>query len=117
MSHNTLLSAGTLKGTQVVNPEGVDIGSIEELMIDIDTGFVAYAVLSFGGILGIGDKYFAIPWRAFEIDTEEEKFILDVDKEKLQKADGFDKNDWPDMSDLEWRAKLYDYYGTAPYWS
>lgn len=117
MKQTQVLSAGTLKGTKVVNTKGEDIGSIEELMIDLDSGFLAYAVLSFGGIMGIGDKLFAIPWAAMTIDTKDKKFVLDVDKERLEKGEGFDKNDWPNMSDLEWRARMYEYYGTVPYWS
>jgi len=85
-------------------------------MIDIASGRVAYAVLSFGGFLGMGDKLFAIPWSSLAIDTVEKRFILNVDKSLLERAPGFDKNNWPDMADRTWGAGVYSYYGTKPYW-
>jgi sporulation protein YlmC with PRC-barrel domain len=112
-----VLSASTLKGDRVVNRQGEDLGKIEDLMIDLDRGRIAYAVLSFGGILGLGDKLFAIPWEALSVDTVEKRFILAISKELLDKAPGFDKNHWPDMADPAWGAQLYTYYGYRPYWS
>lgn len=94
-----LMSAGTIKEDSVKNLEDKDIGSIEELMINPETGKVEYAVLSFGGFLGIGDKYFAIPWEAMDIDRENKVLRLDVTKEHLENAPGFDKDNWPDFSD------------------
>ena len=84
----------------MVNYKGEDLGKIEEIMIDLDRGRVAYAVLSFGGFFGVGDKLFAIPWQAFSVDTTKKQLILNADKERLEKAPGFDKNNWPDMGDL-----------------
>jgi sporulation protein YlmC with PRC-barrel domain len=111
-----VLSASTLKGDKVVNHQGEDLGKIEELMIDLDRGRIAYAVLSFGGFLGVGDKLFAIPWQAFGVDTIEKRLVLNTDKELLKKAPGFDKSNWPDMADSAWGSKLYGYYGYKPYW-
>lgn len=111
-----VLSASTLKGDKVVNQQGEDLGKIEELMIDVDRGRVAYAVLSFGGFLGMGDKLFAIPWQAFAVDTAEKRLVLNADKELLKKATGFDKDNWPNMADPAWGTKLYGYYGYKPYW-
>ena len=71
-----VLSASALKGDKVVNRQGEDLGKIEELMIDLDRGRIAYAVLSFGGFLGMGDKLFAIPWQAFGVDTAEKRLVL-----------------------------------------
>lgn len=107
-----VLSASTLKGDSVVNANDESLGTIEELMIDLDKGCIAYAVLSFGGFLGMGDKLFAVPWSAFTIDTFEKKFVLDVKKEKLEQAPGFDKNDWPNMADQAWGTKINAYYGS-----
>ncbi len=112
----TLLSAGTIKNTAVENPMGEHLGKIEELMIDLATGRIAYAVLSFGGFLGMGDKLFAIPWDALKVDTTKEKVILDVDKEVLKYAPGFDKDNWPDTSEHAWLVDVFDYYGYRPYW-
>ena len=105
-----------LIGNKVVNLRNEDLGRIEELMIDTDSGRIAYAVLSFGGFLGLGDKLFAIPWSALTLDLAEEKFILNVSKDLLEQAPGFDKRDWPDMSDPAWGAEIYTYYGYKPYW-
>jgi sporulation protein YlmC with PRC-barrel domain len=111
-----VLSAKTLAGDRVVNNRGEDLGKIEDLMIDLEAGRVAYAVLSFGGFLGVGDKLFAIPWGALRVDEAEKQFILNVDKELLKQAPGFDKNNWPDMTDPAWGAQLYGYYGYKPFW-
>ena len=111
-----VLSASTLKGDKVVNKQGEDLGKLEELMIDLDRGRIAYAVLSFGGFLGMGDKLFAIPWQAFGVDTVEKRLVLNADKELLKKAPGFDKSKWPNMADPTWGTNLYKYYGYKPYW-
>lgn len=111
-----VLAADTLTGDKVVNRQKEDLGSIEHLMIDVETGRVAYAVLSFGGFMGMGDKLFAIPWSALAIDTGEKQFILDVDKTSLEHAPGFDKAHWPDMANRDWGTELNKYYGAKPYW-
>ena len=111
-----VLSASTLKGDKVVNNQGEDLGKLEELMIDLDRGRIAYAVLSFGGFLGMGDKLFAIPWQAFGVDTVEKRLVLNADKELLKKAPGFDKSKWPNMAAPTWATTLYGYYGYKPYW-
>jgi sporulation protein YlmC with PRC-barrel domain len=111
-----VLSASTLKGDKVVNHQGEDLGKIEELMVDLDHGRIAYAVLSFGGFLGMGDKLFAIPWQAFSVDTVQKRLILNAKKELLEKATGFDKSNWPNMADPAWGSTLYQYYGYKPYW-
>lgn len=110
------LSATSLNGTDVVNQQGKDVGHIEDMMIDLDTGRVQYAVLSFGGILGIGDKLFAVPFESFTIDTNNERFILDVDKDRLKDAPGFDKDNWPETSNREFQSTVYTFYDVDPYW-
>jgi sporulation protein YlmC with PRC-barrel domain len=111
-----VLSASTLKGDSVRNSAGEDLGKIDQIMIDIPTGQVAYAVLSFGGVLGIGDKLFAVPWSSLTVDEDEQCFILDVDKQTLETAPGFDKDNWPDMADAAWGESIYTHYGATPYW-
>lgn len=111
-----VLSASSLSGDEVYNLKEEKIGKIEEIMIDVQEGVVAYCVLSFGGLMGMGDKLFAIPWSAFSIDEENKRFILDVSKDTLKNAEGFDKNDWPDLSDLDWQSRNYSYYNVSPYW-
>ena len=75
-----LMGAETLIGSDVYNKKGEDLGDIKEIMLDMRTGRVAYAVLSFGGFLGMGGKLFAVPWTALVLDTENKRFALDVDK-------------------------------------
>lgn len=116
MNEPKVLSADTLTGDKVVNPQKENLGKIEHLMIDLANGRIAYAVLSFGGFLGMGDKLFAIPWSALTVDTVEKQFILNVDKEVLKRAPGFDKDDWPNMADRSWGTKVFTYYGAKPYW-
>ena len=111
-----VLSAGTLAGDRVKNAAGDDLGNIEEIMIDLESGRVAYAVLSFGGFLGIGDKLFAVPWEALILNLENHEFLLNVDKNVLQDAPGFDKDDWPNMADATWGIAIHGHYGHKPYW-
>src|SRR6185436_927206 len=97
-----VMAGDTLTGDKVVNRQRETLGTIEHLMIDVEKGRIAYAVLSFGGFLGMGDKLFAIPWGALTIDTQEKQLILDVDKALLERAPGFDKAHWPNMGDRTW---------------
>lgn len=111
-----ILSASTLIGDKVSNSAGEDLGKIEEIMIDVNRGRIAYAVLSFGGFLGIGDKYFAIPWEMLSLNSEKKKFYLDIPKEKLKNAPGFDKDNWPRTPDKNYLSDVYNYYGIKSYW-
>jgi len=111
-----VLSADSLTGTRVENPHGEHLGSLKALMIDLESGRIAYAVLDFGGFLGMGNKLFAMPWRGFTINTAREIIILDVSKERLENAEGFDQNNWPDMSDPDFASRIYTHYGHEPYW-
>ncbi|HVW64904.1 MAG TPA: PRC-barrel domain-containing protein [Nitrosospira sp.] len=110
-----LMGADTLLGDDVYNHKGEDLGDIKEIMLDTKSGSVAYAVLSFGGIAGIGEKLFAVPWRALKLDTANKRFALNVDKERLESAPGFDKDDWPDMADPTWQESVHSYYGVKSY--
>ena len=110
-----LMGADTLIGDDVYNLKDEDLGDIKEIMLDINSGRIAYAVLSFGGFLGIADKLFAVPWSALRLDTANKRFLLDVDKERLESAPGFNKDDWPDMADATWQNTINSYYGTKSY--
>lgn len=112
-----IMAADTLEGDDVVNYQGDDLGKIKDIMIDVAAGRVAYAVLSSGGFLGIGDKYFAIPWSALTLDADHKRFVLNVDKERLKNAPGFDKDHWPTMADLTWATEVHRYYGQPAYWT
>lgn len=112
-----VLSSSSITGDKVANMQGENLGDIKDLMIDLSTGKVAYAVLDFGGFLGIGNKLFAVPFNALEVCPESRCFKLNVSREQLEKQDGFDQNNWPDMADQTWGHKLHSDYNVEPYWS
>jgi len=97
-----LMGADTLIGNDVYNQADEDLGDIKEIMLDMESGKIAYAVLSYGGVLGIGEKLFAVPWGALTLDTKNKRFILNVEKDKLENAPGFDKDKWPDSAHPSW---------------
>lgn len=122
-----IVLASKIIGETVYNRQYEDLGKIHELVIAAKEGYIAYAVLSFGGFMGMGNKLFAIPWKAFEFVKPEhalleiaepgDKLMLNVDKEKLKAAPGFDQDaKWPDFADRTWGNSIYNYYGYATYW-
>lgn len=113
---NSPVKASSIIGTDVVNPKGDNLGDVKEVVIDPHTGRVAYAVVSFGGFLSMGEKLFAIPFSALDYDAEKNEYVLDVSKERLEAAPGFDADHWPAMSDEKWNRDVYKYYQRPPYW-
>ena len=112
-SASRVLSASSLARDDVYNPKGEKLGSIKELMMDIDSGKVCYAVLSFGGFLSVGEKLFAVPWSALTVDTQNKRLVMDTDEDRLKNAPGFDTNNWPNMADATWEKSVHTYYGTT----
>jgi sporulation protein YlmC with PRC-barrel domain len=112
----TTLSAKSLIGARIENLKGDNLGKIEDLVIEPIEGRVGYAVLSFGGFLGMGEKLFAVPLQAMKTSSEDRTFILDVDKERLKNAPSFDRDRWPDMNDRAFGSTVYTFYGYQPYW-
>ncbi len=112
-----VMAADTLEGDRVVNEQNENLGTIQDIMIDVQRGCVAYAVMSSGGFLGVGDKLFALPWNALTLDADRKCFVLDAPKERLQRAPGFDKDHWPSMADGAWASHVHDFYGVRPYWT
>ncbi|GAB3410413.1 PRC-barrel domain-containing protein [Massilia agilis] len=110
-----LMGADTLIGDDVVNGSDESLGDIKEIMLDMGSGQVAYAVLAFGGFLGMGEKLFAVPWQALHLDTVNKRFVLNIDKERLKTAPGFNPDAWPDMSDITWANQIHSFYGTDPH--
>jgi sporulation protein YlmC with PRC-barrel domain/Cu/Ag efflux protein CusF len=120
------VNVGAYRGTKLIgadveNPQGEDLGDIEDIVVDPQTGRLQYAVLSFGGFLGLGEKYFAIPWEALKREAgqklgDTERYVLNVDRERLKNAPGFDKNNWPNMADRSWAETIYTFYDVTPYW-
>jgi len=119
MSDN-LYRASKLIGAEVENPQGKNLGDIKDVVLD-SQGHVRYAVLAFGGFLGMGEKYFAVPWAALkpvagQQPGDRDRYVLDIDQERLKNAPGFDKNNWPNMADRQWAEQLHAFYGVSPYW-
>lgn len=113
---NSPVKASNIIGTGVVNPKGDNLGDIKEVVIDPQTGKVAYAVVSFGGFLGLGEKLFAIPFSSFKYNAAENQYVLAISKERLETAPGFDPDKWPSMAEEKWNRDVYAYYERAPYW-
>lgn len=103
--------ASKIIGTDVRNRQGQKIGDIKDVVLDTN-GQIAYTVVSTGGFLGMGDRMHAIPWTALQKDGENNYFVLDIDKERLKKAPGFDSKHWPNMADERWNADTRGYYST-----
>ena len=103
-----VLTASILKGDKVTNAKGQDLGTVEEIMLDLEKGRIAYVVLSFGRVNWMpNDKLFAVPWGALTISFHDKKFILNVSQETLKSAPGFDRNKWPEVADFGWLAKEF----------
>jgi sporulation protein YlmC with PRC-barrel domain len=111
-----VMAAATLDGNKVLSSDGDDVGKVKDIMLDLRSGRIAYAVLSSGGFLGIGDKLLAIPWHALTLDTERKCFQLATSSERIKNAPGFDKDHWPSMADQTWATSVHQYYGSEPYW-
>ncbi|TGC10711.1 hemerythrin domain-containing protein [Methanolobus halotolerans] len=114
MAVPNILSASSINGDKIVNNKGEDLGDIKDVMIDLESGSIAYVVLSFGGILGIGDKLFGVPAETLHKKPDEHAFILNVDKDRLENAPGFDKDNWPGTHGVdhqEYIRNIYSHYG------
>ncbi len=111
-----LIAASKVQGTDVYNSAGESLGAIHDVMIDKTSGHVAYAILSFGGFLGIGDKYHPLPWSLLRYDTEMAGYVVNLDKSQLEGAPAYDTDDEPNWGDRTYEGKIHDYYGVGPYW-
>jgi sporulation protein YlmC with PRC-barrel domain len=107
-----LMGAHTLLGDHVHNLQNEHLGVIKELMVDMRSGTIAYAVMSTSRFLGLGEKLFAVPWQALTLDPGHKRFTMNVSKERLASAPGFDTDHWPDMADRSWMGEVHAYYGT-----
>ena len=111
------LSSSSITGDKIKNKANEELGSIHDLMIDCNSGKVAYAVMTSGGFLGMGNKLFAIPFTALQCDRQNQCFVLDASKEKFEEADGFDKDNWPDMANMQWAETTHSRFEAKPYWA
>jgi hypothetical protein len=113
---SSLISSDKVEDTTVLNRRGEKLGSIHSVMIDKISGKVAYAVMSFGGFLGIGDRYHPLPWHVLTYDTGQGGYVVDLDRSKLEGAPTYGTSETPDWSDRRWGQRVHDYYGARPYW-
>ncbi len=111
-----LIASDKVEGTSVRNRAGESVGTIERVMIDKRSGKVAYAVLSFGGFLGIGSRYHALPWSMLAYDTSQDAYVVDLDRRLLEGAPSYDAATEPNWDDQSWGRQVHDYYGVTPYW-
>ncbi|WP_176039481.1 PRC-barrel domain-containing protein [Burkholderia stabilis] len=111
-----VMAARTLEGDRVLTIDGDDIGKVADIMLDVRSGRIAYAVVASGGVRGLGGKLLAVPWNVLALDVERKCFVLPVVTERVRDAPGFDKDRWPAMADPAWAEALHAYYGSSPYW-
>jgi sporulation protein YlmC with PRC-barrel domain len=111
-----LISAEKVQGTPVLNAKGEDLGHVAEIMIDKYSGRVAYAVLKYGSVLGLGGKLFALPWDVLKYDTRWNAYVVNIAEEKLRDAPSFDAANPPDMADPRWGKHIHAYYGLSASW-
>ncbi len=115
-TQNTAQAGKTVRASEVIgmniyNPEGEDVGEVNDIVLDPNTGKMRYAAVTYGGFLGIGDELFAVPWEAFQCtqdpeDPEEHRLTLDVSKEQLEGAQGFNQDNWPNFADPNFAQEL-----------
>lgn len=112
-----LMTADTLTGDRVINLQGDTLGKITDIMLDVPRGRVAYAVMSSGGFLGLGEKLFALPWSALTLDPQRECFVMDASAERFKKAPGFDHDHWPSNTEFDGLDdQIHTYWNSPRYW-
>ncbi len=111
-----LIAAHQVQGTTVYNAALEKLGSVEDVMLDKASGRIAYAILSFGGFLGIGDRYYPLPWAKLNYDTEMGGYIVDIDRDVLEGAPSYTNPAKAAWDDEAWSRGVYTYYGVHPYW-
>ena len=105
-----VMPCATLVSDVIQNRGGEELGKLEHVMLDVPSGRVAYGVLARGGVLGLGAKLFTIPWEAFTLDEQRGCLVLDIDRERLDEAPGFDHEHWPAMGDPSWASLVHEYF-------
>ena len=113
---HSLIGSDKVEGTAVYNPQGEKLGSVHTLMIDKVSGKVAYAVMSFGGFMGIGDRYHPLPWSVLTYDTGRGGYTVDLDRSILEGAPTYTSGETPDWGDRRWGEQLHEHYRARPYW-
>jgi len=111
-----LIAADQVEGTSIYNPAGESLGSVEDVLIDKVSGKIAYAVVGFGGFLGIGDRHYPLPWEKLKYNTAMGGFVVDLDRRVLEGAPSYATDETVWWEDPAWGKRVYDYYGARPYW-
>ena len=111
-----LVSTNKLDNYNVVNTAGEDLGQVQNMMLDMTNGQIAYAIVSFGGFMGMSDKWFAIPWEAMTWSPETKRLVLNISKDKLKEAPGMDKSHWQEDLDAKWLGESSEYFGYPATW-
>jgi hypothetical protein len=114
-SASSLISAGRVQGTNVYNASGEHLGHVEDVMLHKVSGKVAYALMAFGGFLGIGEKYHPLPWSMLNYDVDQEGYVVPLDRKQLEGAPAYEAEDF-DYDDRDWRDRVHTYYNAPPYW-
>lgn len=118
-SEHPLIPAERVNGTTVYGQDGAKVGKIEDIAIDKQSGRVAYAILGFGGVLGLGERYLPLPWSVLTYDTDKNGYVTPLGPEALKEAPSFEPGELSGWSDTHMRDRVFDYYaayGAAPYW-
>lgn len=110
---SALVSSEDVSGTDVYSPDRAKIGDIDHLMIDKQSGRVVYAVMSFGGFLGLGESHFPVPWSALKYDTSLGGYLTGITESQLKDAPQMTDDSW---SNREWEQRVHTHYGANPYW-
>ncbi len=113
---SSLIAGSRVSGTKVYNPKSEHIGEIQDVMIDKASGKVVYAIMSFGGFLGIGQDYRPLPWKLLKYDVSLGGYVVDIAKSDLEKAPAYPADAAPQWGDRTYKSRLHDYYGVGPYW-
>ena len=113
---STLIAANKVAGTDVFNAAGDRMGSIHELMIDKESGQIAFAIMAFGGFLGIGNSYRPLPWSLLRYDKNVGGYVVDIKDNELEDAPSYAVGAQPAWGDPDYERKLHDYYGAHPPW-
>jgi sporulation protein YlmC with PRC-barrel domain len=111
-----LIAAKQVQGTTVYDTGLEKIGTIEDVMLEKSSGRVAYAILSFGGFLGIGDRYYPLPWEKLTYNTELGGYVIDINRDVLEGAPSYTDQATASWNDEAWARGVYAYYGTHPFW-
>ena len=109
-----LIASNKVEGTPVYNRQGERLGTVHHFMVDKYSGQVTYAVMSFGGFLGIGESYHPLPWKVLTYDVRQGGYVVDLDKSRLERAPSYTSSTAPTWSDQAYRRGIDEYYGVPP---